>query len=555
MYKENFQDLLAELTALPSETEWVEFKMNKGSVTDEQIGEYISAMSNGATVHNKPFGYLVWGVEDGTHAVKGTNFRFSQAKHGGNEELELFLRRYLHPKINFEKFEFESDGSNIVLLRIPAAKNEPTNFQKKPYIRIGGNKTDLRNFPELMRIIYNSQEDWSAKIIENATLNDLDKEAIAVARIKYKELNSNKAFYEQIDKWDDLQFLDKSKITINGKITHTAILLLGKEESTHYLLPSVAEITWKLDTEEKAYEHFATPFLLTTTKVMQRIRNLKYKFFPDNELLATTVDKYDTRSILEALHNCIAHQDYNLNSRILLTEQVDKLMFTNAGNFYEGNPDDYAFGTKTPEKYRNQWLATAMVNLGMIDRLGYGIHSLCLSQRKRFFPMPDYDLSQQSKVSLTIYGQAIDENYSKILIQRSDLALQDVINLDRVQKKRPITDFAATELRKQKLIEGRKPNYFVGIKVAQITDKKAEYSKNTAFNKQQYFDWILKSIKEHGSLSRKDINELLWKMLPQWMDDKQKKIKINHLISELRDGGLIKNAGSYKNSEWVLVKS
>jgi ATP-dependent DNA helicase RecG len=105
------------------------------------------------------------------------------------------------------------------LLRIPAAKSEPANFQKKPYIRIGSNKTDLRNFPDMMRIIYSSQEDWSAKIIDNATLNDLDKEAIAVARVKYKELNTNKSFYEQIDKWDDGQFFDKAKVTINGKIS------------------------------------------------------------------------------------------------------------------------------------------------------------------------------------------------------------------------------------------------------------------------------------------------------------------------------------------------
>ncbi|MDR2908121.1 MAG: ATP-binding protein, partial [Bacteroidales bacterium] len=98
-------ELLQELTAMPVETEWVEFKMNKGSIIDETIGEYISAMSNGATVANKPFGYLVWGVEDGTHSIKGTNFRITQSKHG-NQELELFLRLNLSPKINFEIFEF-----------------------------------------------------------------------------------------------------------------------------------------------------------------------------------------------------------------------------------------------------------------------------------------------------------------------------------------------------------------------------------------------------------------------------------------------------------------
>ena len=546
-------ELLDELAALPLETEWLEFKMNKGSITDEVIGEYFSAMSNGATIKNKPFGYLIWGVENSTHTVKGTNFRLTQAKHGGNQELEIFLRLNLYPKINFEIFEFDYQNLPVTMLRIPAAKAEPTNFQKKPYIRIGSNKTDLRNFPELMRIIYNSQEDWSAKIIENASINDLDTDAIRVARLKYKEQNTKKSFYSQIDHWDDAQFLDKAKITINNKITNTAVLLLGKEEATHYLLPSVAEITWKLDTEEKSYEHFVTPFLLNTTKVMQQIRNIKYKFFPDNELLATTVDKYDPRSILEALHNCIAHQDYGLNSRIIVTEQIDKLLFENAGNFYEGAPEDYSTGKITPSRYRNQWLATAMVTLGMIDRLGYGIHLLCLSQMKRFFPLPDYDLSQQNKVILKIYGHEIDRNYSKMLIQRHDLTLTEGVLLDRVQKHLEITQLAANELRKKKLIEGRKPNYFVGAKIVKTTGQKSEYSKNKGMTKQYYLDFIMQAISQHGSMNRKDIDNLLWNKLPDIISDKQKKNMITNLISELRINHKIFNSGTAKNSEWILT--
>ncbi len=220
------------------------------------------------------------------------------------------------PRINFEIFEFIFKSLHITLIRIPAAKGQPTDFKKIPYIRIGSNKTDLRNFPDLIRILlYNTREDWSAKIIENATLSDLDPEALKLARYKFKERNAKAEFADKIDSWDDVTLLDKAKVTINGKITNTTIILLAKEEASHYMLPAVAQITWKLEGEEKGYEHFGTPMLLGTTKVMQRIRNIKYNFFPDNELLATTVNKYETRSILEALHNCIAHQDYSLHSR------------------------------------------------------------------------------------------------------------------------------------------------------------------------------------------------------------------------------------------------
>jgi ATP-dependent DNA helicase RecG len=545
-------DLLHILIKQSQESQWLEFKSN--GIDHERIGQYISALSNGATLANQTYGYLVWGVEDGTHIAKGTSFSFVNAKHGGNQDLELWLRTQLYPKINFEIFEFVDENKHFVLLRIPAAKGEPVNFQKKPYVRVNSHVTDLRNYPDWLRTIYNSQEDWSAKIIEKATLSDLDPHALQTARVKFKEKSVNAPYYNEIDAWEALTLLDKAKVTINGKITNTAIILLGKEESVHYLLPSVAEITWKLDSEEKAYEHFGTPMLLNTTKVMQRIRNIQYKFFPDNELLATTVNKYDTRSILEALHNCIAHQDYSLNSRIIVTEKTGDLTFANAGSFFEGHPADYVMGEKTPEKYRNRWLTQAMVNLGMIDSLGYGIYSLCLSQRQRFFPMPDYDLSQHDKVILQIYGQAMDENYSKILIQRGDLTLSRVMLLDRVQKHLEIPDHAAALLKKEKLIEGRKPNYFVGLKIAQTTGQKAAYSKNKALNKQYYLDFIMESIKQHGSLTRKDIDELLWEKLPDILNDEQKKNKIGNLITELRQKGKIANVGVAANSKWVLLR-
>lgn len=548
MRTEDLHSLLEELVVFPKETEWIEFKFGKGSITNEQIGEYISAMSNGATIKNKPFGYLVWGIQDDSHEIKGTNFCFSAAKQG-NQDLELWIRNLLHPKINFEIFEFEYHDKNIVLLRIPAAKGEPTHFKKKPFIRIGSNKTDLRNFPEYVRMIYNSLDDWSAQIIETAGINHLDEEAIAMAREKFKERSTRASYYDEIDTWDNAKFLDKAKVTINGKITNTAILLLGKEESSHFLIPSIAEITWKLETEEKAYEHFGTPLLLNTTRVLQNIRNVKYNFFPDNELLATTVNKYDTRTILEALNNCIAHQDYSLNSRIIVTEKIDKLIFTNAGSFFEGNPYDYSAGNKTPERYRNPWLANAMVNLGMIDRLGYGIHTMYLSQKNRYFPLPDYELSEQQKVVLQIYGHAINENYSKLLIENKDLPLSSVILLDRIQKNLPVTKEAIRMLRNAKLIEGRKPNYYIAAKVATTIDDKAAYIRNRAFDDAHYKEMIISYLQKFKKGNRQEIENLIIPKLSEVLKEKQKKDKVKNLLQAMRKDGIIR----LKERDWFLT--
>ncbi len=557
MQEKDLHSLLEELLQQNNgEQAWLEFKSNvatqKASITIEGIGEYISALANGATISNQDFGYLILGVEDITKNIIGTNFRpFVQKV--GNQDFELWLRLMVSPKISFEIFEFEYQYQHLVLFRIPAAKGEPVSFQKKFFIRINSQKTDLLNYPAYVRQVYNSLEDWSAKTIPNASIADLDEMALAVARAKFKEKNTQEVFYSEIDNWDTSVFLDKAKITIHGKITNTAILLLGKPESVHLLLPSIAEITWKLDTEEKAYEHFGTPLLLNTTKVLQKIRNYQYKFFPNNELLSVTVNKYETRVILEALHNAIAHQDYTLNARIIVTEKTDKLVFSNIGGFYSGTPEEYFFGEKTPDRYRNPWLVKAMVNLGMIDTMGYGIYTMLKEQRKRFFPLPDYHHSDSRNVVLEIYGHEIDTNYSKLLMEHKDLSLETVILLDRVQKKLPITKEASDSLRKQKLIEGRTPNYFVSASIAQATGQKAIYSKNKAFEKSYYLDLIIKSITEHSFLERSDVDELLWNKLPEWMDEKQKKNKITNLLAELRSIGKIKNDGSDTKPKWVLL--
>ncbi len=344
MTNEELIRLIDELRELPKENEWVEFKAGN-VVSNEKIGQYISAISNAACIHNQSFGYLVFGLNNENHKVQGTSFRFKNRKEG-NEELELWIRRLLQPSVKLHHYTCNYEGHHMEIICIPAAVSQPTHFKKIPYIRFDSSLIDLRNFTDYIRAIYNSQQDWSAQIVQYATLEDLDPQAVKLARDKFKEKLLGKPFYDEINLWPDSLFLDKAKITINGKITNAAIVLLGKPESTHLISPCVAQITWKLETEERAYEHFEPPLLLAVNDVLSRVRNVKYKFFPSNQLIATEVLKYDPEVILEALNNCIAHQNYQMHSRILLTEQVGKLMFANAGEFFEGKADDYTTGEK-----------------------------------------------------------------------------------------------------------------------------------------------------------------------------------------------------------------
>lgn len=543
-------ELIDELRALPKENEWVEFKT--GNVTtNDKLGQYISGLSNAACIANQAFAYLVFGINDETHQAVGTNFNFKNRKEG-NEELELWIRRFLSPSIKFDHFVCDYGTNHLEIFRIPAATGEPTNFKNYPYIRFDSSLTDLKKYPHFLRAIYNSQTDWSAQIVEKATLDNLDVKAIQLAREKYKEKNTNASFYDEIDNWSNKIFLDKLKITIDGKITNTAIILLGKPESAHFISPAVSQITWKLDTEEKAYEHFGMPLFSEINAILSKIRNVKYKFFPDNQLVATEVMKYDSEVILEALNNCIAHQDYSRHSRILLTEQINKLIFSSEGSFFEGTAEDYTAGDKTPKKYRNKWLAEAMVNLNMIDSLGYGIHKMYKSQRKRYFPLPDYTKSTRDNVVLEIYGHTIDENYSKLLIEKKDdLSLTEVILLDKVQKNLAINDDAAKLLKNKKLIEGRKPNYYISASIAELTGQKAGYIRNRGFKDDHYKKLILEYLDKYGSASKDDIDKLILDILAEVLDKKQKENKVRNLLYTMhkKDKSII-NKGTARKSSW-----
>jgi len=166
----------------------------------------------------------------------------------------------------------------------------------------------------------------------------------------------------------------EAKLTVHGAITHAALLLLRREESTSLLAPAVARISWILKNErneELDYEHFGPPLLLNVNKVLARVRNLTVCELPDGTLFPVDLTQYDPWVIREALHNCIAHQDYGLRGRVVETPHA--LLLTNVGGFLPGRVEAVIDQDAPLEIYRNLYLAEAMVSLNMIDTQGGGI--------------------------------------------------------------------------------------------------------------------------------------------------------------------------------------
>lgn len=520
------------------------------------IGEYLSALANAACIHNQPKGYLVFGIEDKTHDVKGTSFDPETAKGKGNQPLKLWLANGLNPRVAFHVTQMTYQQATIVVFQVDAAFDRPVEFYGTAFIRIGESKTQLSHHPELERRIWNrrTQVDWSVQQCKGASFGDLAPEAIRKAREEYKKKFPAKA--ADVASWDDVTFLNKAKVTIRGMITNAAILLVGKEESGPLISPAVAKMSWFLkdgQNQNLDYEHFGPPFILNVDFLFARVRNSKYRHMPSGTLFPTETTKYDPWVIREALHNCIAHQDYGLTGRINVVETPGALIFTNVGSFLPGTVERVIMEDAPPEVYRNPFLAEAMVNLNMIDTQGGGIKKMYQTQMQRFFPLPAYDISDQNRVVVTIHGEILDERYSKLLMNKADLDLWRVILLDKVQKRIKISKEEARVLRSQRLIEGRYPNLHVSARIADLIEQKAQYLHTRGLDEQHYASLVIEHINKFGSITRKQADELLFPKLPEILHEKQKKNKVNRILAvKLKDR--IKNIGSRSKSKYILNK-
>ncbi|AKA27341.1 RNA-binding domain-containing protein [Pseudomonas chlororaphis] len=545
----DMQQQLQRLLDCTGESEVVEFKEAKNSYDFGKLGKYFSALSNEANLKGLLSAWLVFGVNDNQQVV-GTKFRetFKDLQSLKKEVADKTAHRLTFIEIHTVQ---HPDG-RVLLLEIPAApQGVPVAWEGHYYGRDGESLGPL-SLEEIERIRnQNRLQDWSATICSDATLDDLSDEAIALARREFATKHPKLA--GELPAWSDETFLNKAKLTIQGQITRTVILLLGKPEAAHWLNPASPTLSWILkdrDGLERDYQHFSCPLLVSADELYRKIRNLKYRYMAEGSLFPEEVDQYDPFIIREALNNAIAHQDYELGGKISVVEFEDgRLCFSNPGAFIPGSVEQVIHADAPESRYRNRFLSDAMVNLNMIDTIGSGIRKMFLIQKKRFFPLPEYQL-EQSRVQVTITGRVLDMSYARKLAELPNLALDDIILLDRVQKRKLLTDVQVQHLKAQGLIEGRKPNFHISAQVARHSDDKVQYILNRGFDDDHYKLLIRQLIEKFGSARRADIDKLLLDKLPKVLDRQQKANKIKNLLQALKNQGVIEAKGKL----WQMSK-
>lgn len=535
------------------ENEVIEFKEARSNYSFNDIGKYFSALSNEANLRGLQEAWLVFGISNQKEIV-GTEFR----KQGGLHNLKREIVNGTNERLTFmEIYELTLNKCRIIAFQIPPAiRGIPTTWQGAAYAREHESVSPLpMNKVDLIRSQIGM--DWSKEIVKEASVADLDQEAIKRARQLFsKRQKDRKKAQEILKKLSDIEVLNKAGITIKGEITRTALLLLGKSESSYFFDGFIPRLTWTLynaDNTVKTYEHFDMPLLLAVDEVYSRIRNVKYRYIAGQQtLFPDEVDQYEPELIKEIINNCIAHQDYRLRGKINIEEFEDKLIFINEGAFIPETIEQALEPGYKPPYYRNVFLCNAMVNLYMIDTNSMGIPMMYQIQRDKCFPLPSYDLETINRVKVTVFGKILDKNYTQLLYSNGDLDIQTVFLLDKVQKKEIISKESLRILKKQGLVEGRYPNLFVSLKVADIVGQKADYIRNKGLDDDICKQLIIKALESIGEASKHELMDILDKALPEVLSENQKSKKVSNLLQILKNENIIAIRGKNRYAKWFL---
>ena len=385
--------LVHELRKLPKETEWAEFKHNIAEA--DEIGEYISALSNSAALCGKASAYLIWGIDNVSHDIIGTTFKPSVFK-VGNEELENWLLRLLSPKIHFRFFEFAIDGINVVMLEIARAFRHPVQFKNQEFIRVGSYKKKLKDFPEKERELWRIfdvtpfEELISAENIEaNDILMMLDYPAY-FDMLKLPLPESRDGIMQALKADAMISKTDGGK----WNITNLGATLLAKKLSDFSSLKrkAVRVIVYKgnsrvtTEREQEGAKGYATGF----EGLIGYINNL----LPTNEVIVKALRKsvpmYPEIAVRELVANAIIHQDFFITGTGPMIEIFeDRMEITNPGIPLV---DTNRF-LDTPPRSRNESLASFMRRIGVCEERGSGIDKVVFETEYYQLPAPYFEIS------------------------------------------------------------------------------------------------------------------------------------------------------------------
>ncbi len=388
--------LVTELRKLPAETGWVEFKEDYSN--PEDIGEYLSALSNTAALNGKANAYLVWGIKDGTHAVTGTSFQPVKAKQG-NEDLENWLLRLLSPRLHFRWHAFEYDNKPIVLLEIPRASRKPTQFSGREFVRVGSYRQKLKDYPDLERELWRIfettpfEELMALERVDTATVLSL-MDYPRYFEILSRPLPTGHSKILEALSDDRLIIVDDAG---SWGITNLGAILFAKTLEPFRALSrkAVRVIVYNgrgrfvTVREQVGARGYASGF--------EGLIDFINALLPRNEVVGKAIRKdvpmYPELAIRELVANALIHQDFSVTGSGPMIEIFDDRMeITNPG-LPLVNTERFL---DTPPRSRNEALASLMRRAGVCEERGSGVDKVVSQTEFYQLPAPIFETPEGS---------------------------------------------------------------------------------------------------------------------------------------------------------------
>lgn len=528
-------ETVQRLLSFEPEDEILEYKEMKNGFSENDLGKYFSALSNEATLREAECAWLLFGVSDKREVVGTSVLPTKESRSNIRKKIaDLTTNRLTFSEI----YEVFIDGKRVLLFQIPPALGTVVMFNGIPYGRDGDSLVGLN--PEKYHRIQSRFVDWSAETID-CTVDDLDPDAMATARELY--IKNNPKSKEMIEPIDDERFFSHIGLIKKGKLTRTAALLFGDNSKVSAEMGPLTEIrwsVWKNGMEILDYEHFGIPFVFSADNALGKIANYKYTRVMEGAT-SETMSTYDPDTLREALNNAIMHNDYRKDRIIDIKEvQSECIVFSNAGSFLPGSINNVLFDRKRTA-YRNWLLAETMYRFGFVEYVGLGMKSMFMAQAKRYFPLPEYECDDD-RVSVTITGHPIQQMFGYILHRNKDLSFETILALDKLQKKKSLSNNEAESLRDQGFLSGDAPNYVMHM---------AEYVPHKPNNNTELHERVLQFIRNHGCSTRAEIEE--WLLEEGLMEPEKIKNGLKWILRRLVLKGLIENRGNNRKPHYCIV--
>ena len=534
------------------ENETIEFKSTNPGRHD--ISEYVSALANEAFLNHKPCGWYIMGVDNKNHEIVGTQFK-NQPGQISDVLTDIQTKTGAMSDVRID--EITINDKRVLIFKIAAATiGCPIYSQGHAYGRNGDHLVALTKEKEDQIRFTAGHYDWSAQLAHNSTTEDLDTRALSKAREVYIARKPHLAY--EVKQWTDAEFLQRLQLIKGGKLTHAALVLLGKAESLYKTGMSNIEIRWILQNtrgEMLDYKHLHPPFLLAADTAYHLIRNTTYRHMTPESIFPEELQRYDEFTLREAINNAVVHVDYMANACIDVVEmENDKVIIKNAGSFLPGSLET-VLTTATPySKYRNDCLANAMIELNLIDKVGSGIRTMFRHQIERLFPVPEYNLEDDC-VQVTIQGKILNYSFAFNILQH-DIAPVDIALLYDVYVGRRIEKEGAARLRSQKLITGKFPKVRIASFLGEASSDpefRQKILQQQDMSTETYIAHIKDILRDGHPRSRSEIMQAIAPYLPTNYNQVSMEHKLSNILNKMRKEETISVQGGRRHAKWKLL--